>query len=417
MTTRQRKLELVKGQVLVVGVDIGKVKHFACLRGPNGMVVKGLWFANDRAGFERLRKEVDLWVQKLGLERVVVGMEPTGHYWQPFGYWWEENKGPVALVNPLHTKRAKELEDNSPLKSDPKDAAVISGLVAEGKYLECHLPRGIFATLRDLVMQRKSCRTQESRLMNQLHQSVERIFPEIDHAFSSLAVKSYQELLLRYADPEELAQMSAEDLRGMLRKWSRGRLGEDRAVTIIQLARESVGIREGKEAIKAGIQRLIRQLRAAEEETRKLEDAIVKCLKEAPGAGLLLSVPDFGALTVAAILAHTGDLSNYEHPDQVIKLAGLNLYEISSGQHKGRVRITKRGRSHFRKILYMAALRASRRRGSLRAYYTRLTDRGLESVEALVAVMRKLVRVSWALVKKSQRFDAFKLIPQLPRAA
>ena len=381
------------------------------------MVVKGLWFANDRAGFERLWKEVDFWVQKLGLERVVVGMEPTGHYWQPFGYWWEENKGPVVLVNPLHTKRAKELEDNSPLKSDPKDAAVISGLVAEGKYLECHLPRGIFATLRDLVMQRKSCRTQESRLMNQLHQSVERIFPEIDHAFSSLAVKSYQELLLRYADPEELAQMSAEDLRGMLRKWSRGRLGEDRAVTIIQLARESVGIREGKEAIKAGIQRLIRQLRAAEEETRKLEDAIVKCLKEAPGAGLLLSVPDFGALTVAAILAHTGDLSNYEHPDQVIKLAGLNLYEISSGQHKGRVRITKRGRSHFRKILYMAALRASRRRGSLRAYYTRLTDRGLESVEALVAVMRKLVRVSWALVKKSQRFDAFKLIPQLARAA
>ena len=417
MTTKQRKLELVKGEVLVVGVDIGKLKHFGCLRGPGGMVVKGLWFTNDRAGFERLWKEVDSWVQKLGLARVVVGMEPTGHYWQPFGYWWEENIGPVVLVNPLHTKRAKELEDNSPLKSDPKDAAVISGLVAEGKYLECHLPRGIFATLRDLVMQRKSCRTQESRLMNQLHQSVERIFPEIERAFSSLRVKSCQELLLRYADSEELAQMSAEDLRGMLRKWSRGQLGEARAATIIQLARESVGIREGKDAIKAGIQRLIRQLRAVEEETRGLEDAIVKCLKESPGAGLLLSVPDFGPLTVAAILAHTGDLSNYEHPDQVIKLAGLNLYEISSGQHKGRVRITKRGRSHFRKILYMAALRASRRRGSLRAYYTRLKDRGLESTEALVAVMRKLVRVSWALVRKSQSFDAAKLIPQLAPAA
>ena len=414
MTTKQRKLELVKGQVLVVGVDIGKLKHFACLRGPGGMVVKGLWFANDRVGFERLWKEIDSWVQKLGLARVVVGLEPTG---QPFGYWWEENIGPVVLVNPLHTKRAKELEDNSPLKSDPKDAAVISGLVAEGKYLECHLPRGVFATLRDLVTQRKSCRTQESRLMNQLHQSVERIFPEIERAFSSLAVKSCQELLLRYADPEELAQMSAEDLSGMLRKWSRGRLHEARAATIIQLARESVGIREGKEAIKAGIQRLIRQLRAVEEETRRLEDAIVKCLKETPGAGLLLSVPDFGPLTVAAILAHTGDLSNYEHPDQVIKLAGLNLYEISSGQHKGRVRITKRGRSHFRKILYMAALRASRRRGSLCAYYRTLKNRGLEPVGALVAVMRKLVRVSWALVRKSQSFDAAKLIPQLARAA
>ena len=417
MTTRQRKYELVKGQVLVVGVDVSKGNHFAALQRPGGMVVKVLKFANDRAGFERLSQEVDHWVQKLRVRRVVLGIEPTGHYWQALGYWWEENKGPVVLVNPLHTKRAKELEDNSPLKSDRKDAVVISGLVAGGKYLECHLPRGIFATLRDLVMQRKSCRTQESRLMNQLHQSVERIFPEVEHAFSSLAVKSCQELLLRCADPEELAEMPAEDLRGMLRQWSRGRIGRERAEKIIQLARESVGIREGKEAIRAGIQRIIRQLRAAKKETTELEEAIVKCLKETPGAELLLSVPDFGPLTVAAILAHTGDLTNYEHPDQVIKLAGLNLYEISSGQHKGRVRITKRGRSHFRKILYMAALRASRRRGSLRSYYMTLKGRGVEPVAALVALMRKLLRISWAMVKKSRSFDASKLIPQLSRAA
>lgn len=72
----------------------------------------------------------------------MVGLEPTGHYGEAFAYWWEERHEAVVLVNPMHTRRAKELEDNSPLKSDPKDARVIAGLVAMGKYLRSHLARG-----------------------------------------------------------------------------------------------------------------------------------------------------------------------------------------------------------------------------------------------------------------------------------
>lgn len=411
MKTRQRKLELVKGRVLVVGVDIGKRRHYAALRVPGGEVVKTIGFDNDRGGFELLAKEVEHWREKLGLERVVLGLEPTGHYWQGLGYWWEDNQGPVVLVNPMHTNRAKELEDNSPLKSDPKDAIVISGLVAEGRYLECHLPRGIFATLRDLVMQRARCQGREGRLLNQLHQCVERVFPEIERAFSSLKVKSCRQLLLRFPDPAVIAQMSVQQLSQMLRSWSGGQLGDDRAAKIINLAQSTIGIQEGKLAICAEIQRIFKQLQTSEEERGQVEDSIVKCLADTPGAAVLLTIPDFGKFTVAAILANTGDLTKYRHPDQVIKLAGLNLYEISSGEHRGRVRITKRGRPHLRKILYMAALRASRRRGSLRDYYSTLTAGGLEPTAALVAVMRKLIRIIWALVKKSETFDVEKLRP------
>lgn len=416
MKTRQRKHELVKG-ALVIGVDIGKVKHFAALRLADGMIVKVVDFSNDRAGFERLAQEVKAWCEKLKVAKVVLGIEPTGHYWQPLAYWWEDNQGPVVLVNPMHTNRTKELEDNSPLKSDPKDAEVISRLVAEGKFLECHLPRGIFATLRNMVMQRSRCQKQEGRLINQLEQSVGRIFPEIERAFSSFKTKSSRELLLRYADPAELSQVSVQELAAMLRKWSSGQLGEDRAEKIIELARESIGICEGKGAINAEVRWLIGQIKAAEDDRRVVEEEIKKSLKDTPGAAVLLTIPDFGAMTVASMLANTGDLANYQHPDQVIKLAGLNLYEISSGQHRGRVRITKRGRQHLRKILYMAALRASRKCGSLHYYYQTLVGKGLSRTAALVAVMRKLLRISATLVKRSERFDHNKLIPALSRAA
>lgn len=414
MKTKHRKLDLVKG-ALVVGVDIGKKQHVAALR-ESGVVVKRVRFNNDQEGFSRLAEEAHHYREGMGT-RVVLGIEPTGHYWLPLAYWWEENMGPVVLVNPMHTNRAKELEDNSPLKSDPKDAEVISWLVSEGKYLECHLPRGIFATLRHLVQQRARYGNEEARLVNQLHQAVEHIFPELEQAFSSFRVNSCREMLLRYADPEEVAEMTAEYLGEQLRTWSRGQLGKERAERIIQLARMSVGLREGKAAINSEIRRLVRQLKVAAENEKNLINEIKRCLPEVPGATLLLSVPDFGVLTVAAILAQTGDLRNYEHPDQVIKLAGLNLYEISSGQHKGRVRITKRGQGAFRKILYMAAMRACRRQGSLHAYYASMVGRGLAPTSVLVAMMRKLLRVSWALVKKSQTFDRERLIPGLAKAA
>ena len=125
MNTKQRKYDLVKG-ALVVGVDTGKRGHVAALRAPWKSVEKRVAFDNDLKGFQRLAEEVDQYRERMKLSRVVLGIEPTGHYWLPLAYWWEENKGPVVLVNPMHTNRAKELEDNSPLKSDPKDADVIS---------------------------------------------------------------------------------------------------------------------------------------------------------------------------------------------------------------------------------------------------------------------------------------------------
>lgn len=416
MNTRHRKLDLVKGVLLVVGVDIGKLKHFAAIRF-GGSVVKVLGFDNDKRGFEQLADEVKHWCNKLGVSRVVLGIEPTGHYWLPLAYWWEDNQGPVVLVNPMHTKRVKELEDNSPLKSDPKDATLISGLVSEGKFLECHLPRGVFAILRNLNFERARCRKRESQLINQLHQSVERIFPEIERVFSSLSAKSCLELLLCSADPAELSALDSTILGEKLRKWSRGHLGVERAENIIALARDSVGLKEGKEAVNAEIKRLILNLRAAQLQRLQVESEIKKYLTQTPGAALLLTVPDFGPMTVAGILANTGDLTSYQHPDQVIKLAGISLYELSSGQHKGRPRITKRGRAQFRKILYMAALRASRKCGSLHFYYAGLTARGLPPTAALVAVMRKILRVCWALVSKQREFDKTILATNLPNAA
>ncbi|WP_338113076.1 IS110 family transposase [Paenibacillus artemisiicola] len=52
-------------------------------------------------------------------------------------------------MNPLHVKRTKELDDNSPTKNDVKDARVIAQLVKDGRYAVPSLPQSVYAELRE----------------------------------------------------------------------------------------------------------------------------------------------------------------------------------------------------------------------------------------------------------------------------
>ena len=82
--------------------------------------------------------------------KVIIGLEPSGHYWKPLTWFLKEQGYQVVLVNPYHVKKRKEEEDNSPTKNDRKDALIIAKLVKEGKFLNCLLPEGIYADLRNL---------------------------------------------------------------------------------------------------------------------------------------------------------------------------------------------------------------------------------------------------------------------------
>lgn len=118
--TKHRKLDRVKGNVLIVGMDVSKAKHDAAMRLPGGVVLKTLSLTNDLAGFEKLWQEVQRCCERYKLRGAILGIEPTGHYWEALAYWWEDQSGTVVLVNPMHTKKSKELEDNSPLKTERK---------------------------------------------------------------------------------------------------------------------------------------------------------------------------------------------------------------------------------------------------------------------------------------------------------
>ena len=86
--------------------------------------------------------------------------------------------------------------------------------------------------------------------------------------------------------------------------------------------------------------------------------------------------------------------------------------EHSSGSsvHK-KTRISKAGNRHLRRALSMPALVAVRHDPHLRAFYQHLLDKGKAKLQALVAVMRKLLHAIFGMFKHRQAYDGAKLFP------
>ena len=126
-----KKLGEITVTTLIVGVDIAKEVHWARFVDYRGKDVgKAVSFKCDRKGFESIVANMQAICNNQTLrqtyDKVIIGMEPTGHYWKTLANYLMEEGYRVVGVNPAHTKKAKELDDNSQTASDKKDAITIA---------------------------------------------------------------------------------------------------------------------------------------------------------------------------------------------------------------------------------------------------------------------------------------------------
>ena len=136
---------------------------------------------------------------------------------------------------------------------------------------------------------------------------------------------------------------------------------------------------------------------------------VLKILENIPGTKEMLSIPGIGVLTIAGFLAEAGDLNKYDHGQQIIRLAGLNLTENSSGKRKGKTGISRRGRSRLRSVLFRAILPMVATNTEFKALHKHLTTRSenpLKKKQSLIALCGKLVRVLYTLGTQQKEYNA-----------
>jgi len=158
---------------------------------------------------------------------------------------------------------------------------------------------------------------------------------------------------------------------------------------------------------------LLRQYDLYQEQLDSLMNEIERIVAQIPGTGHMLSVPGVGLVTVAGFLAEVGDLSGYDNPRQIQKLAGLSLKENSSGKHKGRTTISKRGRPRLRALLFRGVIPLLAKNAEfqeLHRYYTQRAINPLKKMQSAIALCCRLIRVLFALSRQQVPYDPTKVL-------
>jgi len=401
---RGKRITMVKQGTLIATVDIGMTTNTGYSTTIEGRDIKPFKFENTREGFDKFWHMIVASKARFGCNEVMVGYESTGPYAEPLAQYLMDKPVTIVQVNPLHTKRIKEVNDNSPRKTDDKDPRVIGDVLRLGHALSVVVPEGDAAYLRRLNNARERHVGERTALLNQLQQLVFLIFPEFKTVFSDVTVKTARHILKRYTTPETIGGLDKHELGEEMRKRSMGRFRVKEAEALINLARDAVSITEGVAGIVLDIQHILVQLEAVNGFIKEIETEMGKTLDRIPYSSRILSMKGLGIVTVGGLIGEVGDFSKFRTQSEIMKLAGLDLFEISSGKRKGQRRISKRGRSLLRKILYNAAVGTIRKNGIMAGYYERLIARGMVRTSALIVVAKKLLRIIHAMLRDDRDY-------------
>lgn len=411
---QNKRLNQLDENILIIGVDVAKKFHVARAQDFRGVEFnKGIKFDNSRQGFA----EFEEWKNSLQFDnrktKVLVGMEPTGPYWLPFARWLQAEGYWTVTVNPAHVKKSKELDDNNQAKTDYRDARVIAQLLKDARFSEPNLLEGVYEEMRNAKNIRKVMVNDLKRIKNQMTNWLDRYFPEYKRGYTNWEAESFLYILEKYKLPSRIAGLDAikvySDVRG---KFPRG-VGQKKIENLIRASKESIGITEGHRMAEKELDYLLKRYKELVSDIDDIESTIESLCEELPEVQKITQIKGIGITTASGVVAELGNIKEYKTPKQMVKMAGLSLTENSSGQKKGKMTISKRGRKDLRKILYQAMvgmIRTNEAFHELYHYYRYRAKNQLTGKQAIIVLVNKLLRIIHTIVVKNVDYDEKKML-------
>jgi transposase len=402
--TLPRSLAKVKPGTVLVGVDLSLQRNMAVLIDAQGRQLDRFGFPHSRSGYDYFYGRLDAVCAKHDAPGVLVGMEPTNYFWKLLAADMERHQRPYCLVNPYTVKKHREGDQLDTAKDDQRDAFFIADLVRTGKSTETQLLHGAYAELRQYVAEYERLRKDVRREKARVHNMAGQLFPELTQVFKDLTCQTALAMLSHHAAAVKAHAMSPEAFIAGVRADLQGkRLAVRKLRRVHALAAGSVGLREGVEATQLGLRLHVETLRRLEGQCDQVAEKLVDTFLSLPEAKSLASVHGLGLITAATILAEVGDPSHFRNGSQPVKLAGIQPVPNTSGSKaRSRTPMSHKGRPRLRTALFFAAMRLVQVDDDFARLYQRYQQREhnpLVKMQALGAVMNKLMRILWSLMR------------------
>lgn len=394
-----------------VGVDVAsKFSYYGFVTPEGNDYREPIKANNDVKGLAFILKKLKNVEKTLGKPILVI--ESTGHYSSRLVYFFTRNGFEVILVNPLQSHAIKSCAIRK-VKTDKMDCKELARLplMTDLKVFE---PRDeATANLRVLTRTLSHLTEQRVDLSNQLRATLEQIWPGYEKVFNQVDSKTSLEILTQYPSPDSLIAANQDKIVQLIRSCTRRSL--EYAVGKYQILRQTamdakaIGVQLSGYAL--SVQLYSTQIQALNIQLDQLHSSINELSESIPSVALLKTIPGIGDTLAPVIIAEIGDISRFDRAKQLVAYCGVDPSVRESGNFvASKNRFTKRGSPYIRRALYIAATVAIRKAQGdkyvnqvIHDYYKNKTASKAKK-QALGAVMNKLVRIIYSVLKNKKPF-------------
>ena len=205
-----------------------------------------------------------------------------------------------------------------------------------------------------------------------------------------------------------------ETLSAFLHELAPHHYGRPTAQTLVRLANASINSGVAVAARASSLRILCDQLEHTQHNLGDLQREIDQFLEQDPKAKGILSVPEFGSLTVAVLRAELGDLTRFARIDQVVAYVGLDHMAQAEWQmaRANQAVQARQWSSPSYPLPRSVTQHCPAHIAFRRVRVTRLVARGMKKGMAVVAVMRKMLIVAVHLILTEESYDPGKVAVQ-----
>lgn len=410
--------DLIRGvpaeQILCVSFDISKYFHVAMIHNGLGEIVTPTFEVDIyQSGLDQLCQAMDQAKSRTQAKIVLVGMEPTSHYFENLARHLLQRSQPVKLINSFSVKQNREQQLMRREKTDQIDVAAIGDLLRRGEGTPYKPPSGLYLQLQQLDRVRLGKVKIAAMLKNQIIGHLDRIFPGLvlldvaaKERYSPLFdtdfwhCQTLQDLIRICPNPHALVAMSLDQLIQAFHA-QQCRLGPATAAKILAQAHKTLLPDPELAAIRCELlQHDLMLLEAVQAHISQIEQRLAELVAQTPYQ-IWAKLKGLSVVQAASLAAAIGDPANYTDAAQIFRRSGLVSGRNDSGnrQRKGKGNpVLKAGDVYLRRALMSAIATLLLHQPVLNRYCKKLQMTKPAGV-ARVATARRALGILWAVLR------------------
>lgn len=377
------------------GVDVAKDSFVASVKG-NGTLITNKTFKMDSSGFSLFANFLSSFPPN-----ILIGMEPTGIYHKNLLAFLKSLSYNTVVVNPYILHQFFKFTNNKPTKTDNKDSNTIAQFIEfkQKELNETPKPPDDKDSLKYFVREKERITSSIAKTKTEIKTLLALLFPELERK-SGIFSKEILAILLHFGSAHKIRTTPKKQFLKITKnlRTHNGRKNTLSPEKIYELAQSSISHEwpDYEQLLKIKINKLNSLLQEKDELTELIDKKANQFFQKE--IEILCSIPGIARESAIYFLAEIVDIKRFANYRKLVGFSGLDPVIKQSGKLSKKFRISKRGNSHARRIIWIMASSVKRNCPYFREYYLKKRKEGKSYKEAVIATATKLLRTIYCLL-------------------